>query len=394
MGRKYIKQVNNQNFIYPNNDLSEYDIELVQDINDYSVSGSVISLSATTQTFSGITFSLNYTWSKNGAEPFINQVGEIPIVSIHMMGPTQLYYKPWRLVEYIVASSTGATSQSGTTSFTVTPSQLGLTTFTTGSYNFEIRFIGHRAVYPVCQSVAVTVTPPPTPTPTPTPTPPPPTPTFTPTPTPTPPPSYTTGATLNVTDTGWIKYNMSTGTTYQFIGSTGSVVLTNCLDCATIVPGIPFADVAVFTITNCGNPCSPPPTPTPTPTSTGATSYTIELRMNGMVERNGRFTLYQSPDNGVYTEAVVLNTVGSETAVQSFNGTPGYYYYYTVENTSGPFCVANAYNTVLATDFSPGPIQNAWCDSSHVTTDWFQLPDPLQVRSYISFNGTLDSGCL
>jgi hypothetical protein len=307
-----------------------------------------------------------------------------------MMGPTQLYYKPWRLVYNILASSTGLTSQSGTTIFNVIPSDLGLTSFTTGTYNFEIRFIGHRAVYPVCQSVVLTVTPPPTPTPTPTPTLPPPT--VTPTPTPTlPPPEYTTGATLNVTDTGWIKYTMSSGDTYQYIGSTGTVVLTNCLVCDTIMVGIPFADLAAFTVTNCGSTCSPPPTPTPTPT---ATQYNIELRMNGMVERNGRFTLYQSPDNNVYTEAVVLNTIGSETAVQAFNGTPGYYYYYTVENISGPFCVANAYNTVLATDFNPNPIVNAWCDSSHVTTDWFQLPDPLQVRSYISFNGTLDSGCL
>ena len=390
MGRKFIKQVNNQNFIYPNNNLAEYDVELVQDLNENSVSGTVVTLSATTVASTGITFSLTYTWSKNGAETFIRQAGTMPIVSVHMMGPTQLYYKPFRLVQYVNASSTGSTTQSGTTTFNVVPSQLGLTSFTTGTYNFEIRFIGHRAVYPVCQSVVLTVTPPPTPTPTPTPTPPPPTVTPTPTPTPTSPP-YTTGATLNVTDTGWIKYTMSSGSTYQFIGSTGTVVLTNCLLCSSIAPGIPFADVAVFTVTNCGNSCSPPPPPTPTPT---ATQYSIELRLNGMIERNARMTLYQSPDNVIYTESAVLTAVGSTTSVQMFNGTPGYYYYYTVENTSGPFCYANAYNTVLPTDFSPGPIQGAWCDTNSVTTDWFQLPSPTQSRSYISFNGTLDGGCL
>lgn len=262
MGRKFIKQVNNQNFIYPNNYLAEYDIELIQDINENSVSGTLVSLSATTQTSTGLTFSLTYTWSKNGAETFINQAGNMPIVSIHMMAENQLYYKPWRLVEYINASSTGSTTQSGTVSFTVTPSQLGTVDFDNGTYNFEIRFIGHRAIYPVCQSVVLSgIIPPVTPTPTPvTPTP---TPVVTVTPTPTPAISYTSGATLNVTDTGWIKYNMSSGSTYQFIGSTGTVTLTNCLDCDTIMEGIPFADLAVFTVTNCGSSCTPPPTPTP-----------------------------------------------------------------------------------------------------------------------------------
>jgi hypothetical protein len=295
MSRKFIKQVDNQNFIYPNNFLAEYDTELVQDINEYSVSGTVVSLSATTVSSTGITFNLNYTWSKNGAETWIDQSGNMPIVSVHMMAENQLYYKPWRLVRVIVASSTGSTTQSGTNTFSVTPLQLGTVDFDNGTYNFEVRFIGHRAIYPVCQSVVVSgIIPPITPTPTPvTPTP---TPVVTVTPTPTPAISYTSGATLNVTDTGWIKYNMSSGSTYQFIGSTGTVTLTNCLDCDTIMEGIPFADLAVFTVTNCGSSCSPGPTPTPTPTlPPGSQSLQLYLRD---IDGSNVTTLFYSKNGG------------------------------------------------------------------------------------------------
>ena len=311
MGRKFIKQVNNQNFIYPNNNLAEYDVELVQDLNENSVSGTVVTLSATTVASTGITFSLTYTWSKNGAETFINQAGNMPIVSVHMMGPTQLYYKPFRLVNVINASSTGSTIQSGTTTFNVVPSQLGLTSFSNGTYNFEIRFIGHRAIYPVCQSVVISsITPPPTPTPTPTPPP-----TVTPTPTPPPPPpDYTTGVTLNVTDTGWIKYSMSSGTTYQFIGSTGTVVLTNCLDCDTIMEGIPFADLAVFTITNCGSTCSPPPTPTPPPSKEASAGGYMEPCIGGTIDDFMGASVYLTSPvtvDTIFDVTVYYQTIGS-----------------------------------------------------------------------------------
>ena len=48
MSRKYISQVNNQNFVFPNNEVSEYDVEIIHDVNDNCVSGSVINFSATT----------------------------------------------------------------------------------------------------------------------------------------------------------------------------------------------------------------------------------------------------------------------------------------------------------------------------------------------------------
>jgi len=52
MSRKYIKQIINQDFVYPNNEVSEYDIELVQDFNSNIVSGTVTNFSATTVTTS------------------------------------------------------------------------------------------------------------------------------------------------------------------------------------------------------------------------------------------------------------------------------------------------------------------------------------------------------
>jgi len=72
----------------------------------------------------------------------------------------------------------------------------------------------------------------------------------------TPPSPYTTGITLNISDTGWLKYTKSDSTTqYQYVGSLGSYVVPDCADCSTVNVGIPFADLATFTITSCGNSC-------------------------------------------------------------------------------------------------------------------------------------------
>jgi len=263
---KYIKQIINQNFILPNDNVSEYDVEIVNDINNNSVSGTVENLTATTVSYSAITFTYDWQWDKNGAEPYIMDSGKISLVSVHMLAYGQNYFKPWRVVDDISDSTTGLTTYSSVgQSFSVTPSQMGLSAFSNGIYYFEFRFIGHRAIFPVCAQFTVGAIPTPTPTPTPTATSVPPTPT----PTPTAEPNiYTTGATLNVTDTGWIKYNMSSGQTYQEITTTGTVILTNCLDCSSITYGYPFADLAAFTITSCGSSCTPGPTPTPAPTAT------------------------------------------------------------------------------------------------------------------------------
>jgi hypothetical protein len=187
MAKKYIKQIDNQNFVFPNKDLAEYDVEIVHDINDNSVSGTINTFTGTSITTSGITFSINYTWNKNGAEPFINQNGFLNLISIHAMVPQKLYYKPWQLIANRTTSNITGTTVTATTTFQIIPSLFGLSSFTNGTYYFEVRFIGKRAIYPVCYTYTVsTLT---TPTPTPSPVPPTATPTSVPptaTPTPTP----------------------------------------------------------------------------------------------------------------------------------------------------------------------------------------------------------------
>jgi hypothetical protein len=277
MGRKYIKEQNVNNFIYPNNVLAQYGVEIIHDINNNSVSGSTANFTGTSISSTGMTFQFDYTWLKNGAQPYVRDSGYISILSIHMMTPDQTYFKPWRLVGDVNSLTTTGTTYSGTTSFTVTPSQFGLSSFTNGDYYFEIRFIGEKAIYPVCRTYTVSTIVPPTPTPTPTPTV---TPTNNPTPTPTPTVGvlYQSGATLNVTDTGWIKYTSRTlgPDQYVFISSLGTYTITDCVLCSSIFIGVPFADVANFTITNCGTSCGSTPAPTPTPSrSAGNNGYYI-----------------------------------------------------------------------------------------------------------------------
>jgi hypothetical protein len=200
MSRKYIRQQIIQDFVYPNNEVSQYDVDnIVQDINNNSVSGIVNSFSASTVTSSSFVLTWGVTWNLNGAEPWIRNSNVLGIASVHMLAPGQDYYKPWRVVTSLANSNITLTTITITQIATITASQAGLTTFPSGTYYFEVRFIGHRSIYPVCLSLNLnpsTPTPTPTqtrtPTPTPSPTPGGPTPTPTPTggtPTPTPTPS-------------------------------------------------------------------------------------------------------------------------------------------------------------------------------------------------------------
>lgn len=156
MSNQYIKQINNQNFVYPNFDLAEYDVNILHNINNNSVSGVVNSLTATYVTSTGITFNFSYTWYGNGAELYSGNSTNRKIVSIHMDTPNSPYFKPWRMVTYF--TTTGSiVSITGTSGFTVTPSNLQEPNFVSGIYNFDIRFIGANATYPVCQSLSITV---------------------------------------------------------------------------------------------------------------------------------------------------------------------------------------------------------------------------------------------
>jgi hypothetical protein len=198
MSRKYIRQQIIQDFVYPNNEVSQYDVDdIVQDINNNSVSGTVNSFSASLTSTTGFTVSYYITWNLNNAEPWIRNSNSLGFASVHMLAPGQDYYRPWRIISTNSSSSLTATTLNGVVvSLPVTPSQLGLVSFPSGIYYFEVRFIGHRSVYPVCVNLDLTLpTPTPTPTPTltatPTPTPTPGEPTPTPTPTLTPTPSST-----------------------------------------------------------------------------------------------------------------------------------------------------------------------------------------------------------
>ena len=150
MSRKYIRQLINRDFVYPNNEVSEYDVELVQDLNSNTVIGTVTGFTATTVTTTGITFSHYYKWELNNAEPWKRNSGTLGILSVHAMVPNQLYYKPWRVVDTLTQTGPFLTQYSGTNTFFILPSNFGLTTFVNGVYYFEIRFIGHLAIDPIC----------------------------------------------------------------------------------------------------------------------------------------------------------------------------------------------------------------------------------------------------
>lgn len=259
MGRKYIRQIINQNFVYPNNEVPEYDLEIVHDINDNSVSGTVTNFSAVTATTTGITFSYDYTWSKNGAEPFISPygVGVLNLVSLHMMTPSQSYYKPWRCINVQSTILTTITTSSGTVNTgVITPAMLGVNTFVNGTYYFEFRFIGHRAIYPICAQLSISPTPVVTPTPTPTPTPGGPTPTptpVTPTPTatPTPTPNGSKSLQIYARDVDGspsiltLFYDVNGGGNINVPGATGTQLPGSCSAIYTIT-GLNVSDIITF----------------------------------------------------------------------------------------------------------------------------------------------------
>jgi hypothetical protein len=66
---------------------------------------------------------------------------------------------------------------------------------------------------------------------------------------------YTSGITINVTDTGWIRYETATETVYKFFPTLGVQDIPDCADCTSISIAYPFADLATWTVVDCGNPC-------------------------------------------------------------------------------------------------------------------------------------------
>ena len=164
--KKYISQINNPNFIYPNNNLAQYDIEIIHDINNNSVSGTVTNFIAT-KSGNNLDVTFDYTWIKNGAEPYIYNSTNLYILSLHIMDPSKTYFNPFRCVSSVTTTSVSSNTISGTGNFTITPANMGVSSFVDGLYSFLIKFIGHRAIYPVyVQQTVTTINPTPTPTPT------------------------------------------------------------------------------------------------------------------------------------------------------------------------------------------------------------------------------------
>jgi len=225
MSTRYIPQLNETNFIYPNFEISEYDVDIIQNINNNSVSGTVTNFSGITVSSTGLTFTYTWSWSKNNAEPFISTSGQIHLLSVHMIAAGQTYYKPWRLVDLVTNGSVESSNYFGIETFTVTPSMMGLSQFSFGTYYFEFRFIGKKAIYPVCYTYSATTIPTPTPTATPLP----------PTPTPTP---IVTGPTPTATTSGPTPTpgpsptpTSTTVTTYEYTGcGRGNIISETCFD--------------------------------------------------------------------------------------------------------------------------------------------------------------------
>ena len=307
MSKKYIKQVNNDNFVFPNNTLAEYDAEIIHDLKENSVQGVLTGFSPLTYSASteSVGVSFTYQWSLNGAEPFISNDNKLNILSVHMQSPDKKYYKPWICVGQVQDNNVNLTYKTDTFTVFVTPQMMGQTRFTTGTFYFEIRFLGHRAVFPISVSGALAI---PTPTPTPSPTPTGPTPTPggpTPTPTPTSTPSnpcycfpiVVTGTTSGEGAIASIEYNdcfgtltaraftVGPGTYYQCIQVMSGVVqyfsatgidtsyltlsyLTGNCRTGYVCTGYTPASTATPTPTPTGGAVTA--TPTPTPTATGA----------------------------------------------------------------------------------------------------------------------------
>ena len=293
MSKKYIKQVNDDNFVFPNNTLAEYDVNIIHDLKDNSINGVITGFSPLT--FSGspanIGISFTYQWSLNGAEPFISNDGKLNVLSVHMQSPDKKYYKPWICVGQVQDNNVNLTYKTDTFLVWVTPQMMGQASFTTGTYYIEIRFIGHRAIFPVSVTAPLVI-PTPTPTPSPTPTGPTPTPggpTPTPTPTSTPTsdcgcfPIVVTGTTSGEGPIASLIYNDCFGVSTGRAFTVGPGTYYQCIQ---VLLGVPQYDIGgttgidesyinlTYQTGNCrtGYDCSgyvpSGSTPTPTPTAT------------------------------------------------------------------------------------------------------------------------------
>jgi hypothetical protein len=164
MGRKYITNQQDINYVYPNNVINQYDVEIVHDINNNCVTGTVTNFSGSSFSATGLTVTFNYTWNLNGAERMLNiSDTQTIIMSVHAMntsnniyGTSQGYLSPWRMVYFTSIPNVNDTTASGSINLSLTPAAFGLATFPTPhtGFEFEIRMISRNCVLPICQTTS------------------------------------------------------------------------------------------------------------------------------------------------------------------------------------------------------------------------------------------------
>ena len=67
--------------------------------------------------------------------------------------------------------------------------------------------------------------------------------------------TYNTGVTINVIDTGYIRYDTPSGQVDTYFGSLGSTVIPGCVDCESLRYAFPLIDLGDWTLISCGTPC-------------------------------------------------------------------------------------------------------------------------------------------
>ena len=67
--------------------------------------------------------------------------------------------------------------------------------------------------------------------------------------------TFNTGVTINVIDTGYIRYDTPSGQVDTYFGSLGSTVIPGCVDCESLRYAYPLIDLGDWTLISCGTPC-------------------------------------------------------------------------------------------------------------------------------------------
>jgi hypothetical protein len=67
--------------------------------------------------------------------------------------------------------------------------------------------------------------------------------------------TFNTGVTINVTDTGYIRYDTPAGQVDTYFGSLGSTVIPGCVDCESLRYAFPLIDLGNWTLISCGTSC-------------------------------------------------------------------------------------------------------------------------------------------